>query len=143
MRRPLLVLAVALLVAGCGGGETVEGTVPAEKTPTVGKGDAEAGKKVFTSVAQPTCGSCHTYVAAGTNATVGPDLDVFLCTALTRPARKELCPEKDAAFILESIVNPDAHIASGFTAGVMPKDYGEKLSDKQLADLVAFLLPKG
>ena len=143
MRRPLLVLAVALLVAGCGGDETVEGTVPAEKTPTVGRGDAEAGKKVFTSVAQPTCGSCHTYVAAGTNATVGPDLDVVLCTALTRPARKELCPEKDAAFILESIVNPDAHIAKGFTAGVMPKDFGEKLSDKQLADLVAFLLPKG
>jgi hypothetical protein len=24
----------------------------------------------------------------------------------------------------------------------MPKDYGDKLSDKQLADLVAFLLPK-
>jgi mono/diheme cytochrome c family protein len=123
-------------VAGCGGGETVsplpetvEGTVPAETTPTVGEGDAAAGEEVFTTASQPTCGSCHTYQAAGTNATVGPDLD-------------EALANKDAAFILESIVNPDAEIASGFAAGVMPRDYGEKLSDKQLADLVAFLLPK-
>jgi mono/diheme cytochrome c family protein len=123
-------------VAGCGGGETVaplpetvEGTVPAETTPTVGEGDAAAGKEVFTTAAQPTCGSCHTYEAAGTSGTLGPNLD-------------ETLADKDAAFILESIVNPDSEIATGFMAGVMPKDYGEKLSDKQLADLVAFLLPK-
>jgi len=123
-------------VAGCGGGETVsplpetiEGTVPAETTPTFAEGDPAAGKEVFTTAAQPTCGSCHTYEAAGTSGTLGPNLD-------------ETLADKDAAFILESIVNPDADIATGFTAGVMPKDYGEKLSEKQLADLVAFLLPK-
>jgi mono/diheme cytochrome c family protein len=138
MRRPLLVLAVALLVAGCGGGETVtplpetvEGTVPTETgggATTIEPGNAKAGKEVFTTAAQPTCGSCHTYEAAGTTATVGPNLDESLA-------------DKDAAFILESIVNPSAEIATGFT-DVMPKDYGDKLSDKQLADLVAFLLPK-
>jgi len=126
-------------VAGCGGGETVsplpetvEGTVPTETgggATTIEPGDAQAGKAVFTTAAQPTCGSCHTYEAAGTSAAVGPDLDKTLAG-------------KDAAFILESIVNPDAEIAPGFAAGIMPKDYGEKLSDKQLADLVAFLLPK-
>jgi mono/diheme cytochrome c family protein len=138
MRRPLLVLAVALLAAGCGGGETVtplpetvEGTVPAETgggATTIEPGDPEAGKEVFTTAAQPTCGSCHTYGPAGTTATVGPNLD-------------EALSGKDAAFVLESIVNPDAEIAPGFAAGVMPKDYGDKLSEKQLADLVAFLLP--
>jgi mono/diheme cytochrome c family protein len=86
------------------------------------------GKAVFTTAAQPTCGSCHTYGPAGTTATVGPNLD-------------ETLSGKDAAFVLESIVNPDAEIAPGFAAGVMPKDYGDKLSEKQLADLVAFLLP--
>jgi mono/diheme cytochrome c family protein len=126
-------------VAGCGGGETVtplpetvEGTVPTETgsgATTIEPGNAKAGKEVFTTAAQPTCGSCHTYEAAGTTATVGPNLD-------------ETLADKDAAFILESIVNPDADIASGFAAGIMPKDYGDKLSDKQLADLVAFLLPK-
>jgi mono/diheme cytochrome c family protein len=126
-------------VAGCGGGETVsplpetvEGTVPTETgggATTIEPGDAEAGKAVFTTAAQPTCGSCHTYEAAGTTAEVGPDLD-------------ETLAGKDAAYILEQIVNPDSEIAPGFAAGVMPKDYGEKLSEKQLADLVAFLLPK-
>jgi cytochrome c oxidase subunit II len=126
-------------VAGCGGGETVsplpetvEGTVPTETgggATTIEPGDAKAGKEVFTTAAQPACGSCHTYEAAGTTAAVGPDLD-------------EVLTGKDAAFILESIVNPDAEIAQGFAAGIMPKDYADKLSEKQLADLVAFLLPK-
>jgi mono/diheme cytochrome c family protein len=102
--------------------------VPAETTPTVAEGDPEAGKEVFTTAAQPTCGSCHTYEAAGTMAEVGPNLD-------------ETLADKDAAFILESIVNPSAEIATGFT-DAMPKDYGQQLSDKQLADLVAFLLPR-
>lgn len=125
-------------MAGCGGGETVsplpetvEGTVPAETgggATTIEPGDAKAGKAVFTTEAQPTCGSCHTYGPAGTTASVGPDLDQTLSG-------------KDAAFVLQSIVDPDAEIAPGFAAGVMPKDYGDKLSEKQLADLVAFLLP--
>jgi cytochrome c oxidase subunit 2 len=46
---------------------------------------------------------------------------------------------KDAAFIHESIVDPDAEVASGFTAGVMPAVYADQLDDQQLADLVAFL----
>jgi cytochrome c oxidase subunit 2 len=46
---------------------------------------------------------------------------------------------KDAAFIRESIVNPNAEIAQGFQPNIMPQDYGQKLSDKQLNDLVAFL----
>jgi putative heme-binding domain-containing protein len=95
----------------------------------VAKGNAEAGREVFMSAAKPPCGQCHTYEAAGTNAQVGPNLD-------------EVLADKDAAFILESIVNPDAEIAAGFQPGIMPKDYGQKLSEKQLADLVAFLLPK-
>jgi mono/diheme cytochrome c family protein len=134
MRRPLLVLAVALLVAGCGGGETVsplpetvEGTVPQETQ--IEPGDPEAGKEVFTSAAQPPCGNCHTYEAAGTTQTLGPNLD-------------EALADKDAAFILESIVNPDAQVTEGFADNLMPEDYGQKLSDKQLADLLAFLLPK-
>ena len=48
---------------------------------------------------------------------------------------------KDAQFILESIVNPSAEVTPGFT-DIMPKDYGTKLDDQQLADLVAFVQPK-
>ena len=102
---------------------------PAETGQTGGQaqGDPAAGKEIFTSVAQPPCSSCHTLADAGASGTVGPNLD-------------EVLKGKDAAFIRESIVDPDAEIADGFSAGIMPKDYGEKLDDKQLSDLVAYLL---
>ena len=90
------------------------------------QGDAEAGKGVFEDTG---CGSCHTFEAAGTSGTTGPNLD-------------EVLQGKDELFIYNSIVNPDAEIAEGFQPGIMPKTYGEQLDDKQLGDLVAFLKPK-
>jgi mono/diheme cytochrome c family protein len=124
---------LVILVAGCGDAtvvsptaESVVGTVP-EQTPTetvdTSKGDPAAGKEVFMSSG---CGGCHTYGPAGTSATIGPDLDTAL-------------QGKDAEFVLTSIVDPNAEIASGFQANIMPTTFGESLSDQQLADLVAFL----
>jgi mono/diheme cytochrome c family protein len=99
------------------------------QTDTAGavEGDPAAGREVFTSVAQPPCGNCHTLEAAGTTQTLGPNLD-------------ETLADKDAAFIRESVLNPDAEVAEGFPDNLMPEDYGDKLDDKQLADLVAFLV---
>jgi mono/diheme cytochrome c family protein len=90
------------------------------------QGDPAAGKEVFTAAAQPPCASCHTLQEAGASQTVGPDLD-------------DVLKGKDAAFIHESIVDPNAEIASGYAAGIMPQTYGDQLNDQQLADLVAFL----
>jgi hypothetical protein len=39
----------------------------------------------------------------------------------------------------QSIVNPNAEIAEGLEAGVMPDDVGDKLSEQEVSDLVAFL----
>jgi mono/diheme cytochrome c family protein len=100
-----------------------ETTAPTETGAT---GDPAAGKEIFTTTAQPPCSSCHTLAEANASGTVGPDLDQVL-------------KGKDAAFIHESIVEPDAEIASGFSAGIMPAVYGDQLDDQQLADLVAFL----
>jgi hypothetical protein len=36
-------------------------------------------------------------------------------------------------------VNPGAEVAQGFPDNLMPEDYGDKLSDEELANLVAFL----
>jgi mono/diheme cytochrome c family protein len=106
----------------------VIGTVQAGETVDVSQGDADAGKEIFTKTAQPPCASCHTFKAAGSTAQVGPDLD-------------EALQGKDAQFILESITDPSAEVTSGFQ-DIMPKDYEANLSEKQLADLVAFLQPK-
>jgi cbb3-type cytochrome c oxidase subunit III len=63
VRRPaavsVLVVATALLAAGCGTGGIAKG------------GDASAGKPIF----QAKCGGCHTLADAGTHGQTGPDLD--------------------------------------------------------------------
>ena len=139
MRGPALVLLsllLAILVGGCGAGkvtsptpETVEGTIPRETAPDLTKGDANAGKQIFMETASPACSTCHTFKAAGSDATTGPDLD-------------EALQGDDAEHIYEQIVNPNSEITEGFKEGVMPDTYDTELSDKQLADLVAFLRPK-
>jgi mono/diheme cytochrome c family protein len=98
-------------------------TEAAQPPPAPSQGDPAAGRQVF--LAQG-CGGCHTFSAAGTNGTVGPNLD-------------EALQGKDAEFVRESIVDPNTEVASGFAPNVMPQDYGQQLSQKQLNDLVAFL----
>jgi cytochrome c oxidase subunit II len=127
---PILV-ASALLAAGCGSEgptkatpETVIGSVKTETTAV--KGDPAAGKEVFNAQG---CGSCHTFEPAGSTGNVGPNLT-------------EALKDKDAAFIQQSIVDPNAVIAPGFQPNIMPQTYGSQLSAKQLADLVAFLQTK-
>ena len=80
------------------------------------------GEAIFTEAG---CGGCHTFGPAGSTAEVGPSLDDL--------------PD-DPEFVRRSIVDPDAEIASGFQAGVMPPFYGEELSDEQLDSLVEYLL---
>src|SRR6266511_1374798 len=82
------------------------------------------GKDVFLSAG---CGACHTLAAAGTKATVGPNLDTAL-------------KGRSSAFVRKSIFTPNASIAVGYRAGVMPTTYRSQLTSRQVADLVAFLL---
>ena len=137
MRRLLPFLALALLLAGCGGGkvvsptaETVVGTVATTTTTTKPvAGDATAGAALFKAQG---CGGCHTFTPAGTNGNVGPDLD-----KLTEYAKNANQGSLEA-FTHESIANPSAYVEKGF-APSMP-NFGETLSDKQLADLTAYLV---
>ncbi len=98
-------------------------TGPPPPPPKAVKGDPAAGKMVYSDSG---CGGCHTFTPAGTTGAIGPNLD-------------ETLKGKDAAYVEEAIANPDAEIAAGYQAGLMPKDYASQLSPKQLADLVAFL----
>jgi cytochrome c oxidase subunit 2 len=139
MRRALPFLALAFLLAGCGSAgvvsptaETVVGSVPATTTQaTQVKGDATAGAALFKAQG---CGGCHTFKAAGTNGTVGPDLDKLAQYAQTAN-RGSL-----ADFTHESIQNPSAYLEKGYP-NAMP-NFGQTLSDKQIADLVAYLTQK-
>jgi cytochrome c551/c552 len=97
-----------------------------------GGGDAAAGKTVFASSG---CGSCHTFQPASATGTIGPDLDKAPASDAKADHNMAL-----AAFVKESIVDPDKYIAKGYHAGLMPKTFGNSLSSTQLNDLVAFIL---
>ena len=124
MPRAVLIVLFALLLAGCGGEKVVSPTGPVEGSlPKAAKGDAAAGKKVFLDTG---CGGCHAFAPAGSSGAIGPDLG-------------EVLNGKDADFIKQSIVDPNAEIASGYGPDIMPAGYGSQLKPQQIADLVAFL----
>ena len=136
MRRLAPFLVLVFVLAGCGGkqivsptAETVIGTVAT--TTQAAAGNAKAGAALFTSQG---CGGCHTFKPAGTNGTIGPDLDKLAAYAKTANQGSL------EAFTDESIANPSAYIEKGYP-NAMP-NFGQTLSDKQIADLVAYLTQK-
>src|SRR4051812_48344817 len=88
---------------------------------------AAQGKAVFTG--EGGCGACHTLADAGASGTVGPKLDTVA--------------SKGAAYIKESIENPNAKIAPGFPKGVMPQDFKTRLGPDKVDALVKYLLQAG
>jgi mono/diheme cytochrome c family protein len=98
--------------------ETTPTATTEEEAPA---GDPAAGKALFASNG---CGGCHTFEAAGSSGAVGPNLD-------------EVLEGKDAEFVHQSIVDPNAEVAEGYNPGVMPSF--QQLSEDQVNDLVAFL----
>jgi len=97
-----------------------------------GGGPANPGSAVFASAG---CGGCHTFTPAGTNGAVGPNLDNVAADA-------QKAGEEPAAYVKESIVDPNKVLAKGYAAGVMPGNYGESLSAKDIAALVTYLTEK-
>jgi len=100
-----------------------------------GRSDAEPGTGEFVFLeggegGAQSCGQCHTLEAAGTSATIGPELDPFLQGAGEEELRA-------------AITDPESEIAAGFEAGVMPADYGESLSEEELDMLVEYLVEAG
>lgn len=123
-----IALAISVLLSvglvACGGDDE-EPEEPAQTAPSdqAGGEEAAAGRMIFE---QQGCGSCHTLAAADTTGTIGPNLDQTL-------------PGQSESEIRESIVDPNAEIVEGYGSGTMPTDFGEKLNDRQLNQLVEFL----
>lgn len=112
------------MIAACGGGgpaKTSAGTAAGTATSTAQA--PPGGRQVFLASG---CGGCHTLSAAGSQGRVGPDLD-------------EALPGRSSAFIRESILHPDANVPPGYAAGIMPSDFGSRLSAAELRALVSFL----
>jgi mono/diheme cytochrome c family protein len=96
--------------------------VPGAAPPKVPGGP---GAQVF---ANNGCGGCHTLAAAGSGGVTGPNLD------------EALTPGDSMAAIEEMIIDPNAEIAKGYPPNVMPQNFGETLSKKEIEDLVEYLI---
>jgi cytochrome c6 len=125
----LILGALGLVGAGCGGGSdssapattaetttadtTTGATTGGGKTTTGGSatGDAANGKAVFASAG---CGGCHTYSKAGSSGSIGPNLD-------------DLAPSFDA--VVTQVTNG---------GGPMPSFKGQ-LSEQEIRDVAAFV----
>jgi len=122
------VMLLALILAGCGGGEE----------RAAGDGDPKRGQALYEqtiigSSAAPGCVTCHSRDAGKT--LVGPSHAGIATEAET--AVPGMSAEE---FLKESIVNPDAHVTEGFTPGIMYQNYKKDLSEQEINDLVAYLL---
>ena len=91
--------------------------VPGAKPPPLGTPDQVFAEK---------CGHCHG-LEAGTGSGVGPNLGDDLVG-------------KDAAYVKQSIIDPNAVIAQGYPSGVMPQDFEQQIPGKDLDALVQYIL---
>jgi cytochrome c2 len=123
---------VAYVVSNPGASVTAAAAPPPTTTqagpPPAGGGNLAAGKAAFNAKG---CAACHTLAAAGATGKIGPDLDKLKTYAADAHMPLD-------AFILESIVKPNAYIEKGYTKGVMPENFGS-LPKSTLDALVAFL----
>ncbi|HVD39884.1 MAG TPA: c-type cytochrome [Solirubrobacterales bacterium] len=95
--------------------------VPGAAPPKVPGGP---GAQVFVSNG---CGGCHTFAAAESGGVTGPNLD-------------EELPGESQAAVEEMIKDPNAEIVKGYPPNVMPQTYEQSLTQKEIQDLVEYLL---
>jgi cytochrome c551/c552 len=104
---------------------------PEQEVSSINNGNA--GEKIF--YGEGTCSACHSLEPD--KQIVGPSLSGVADRA------EALAPDYTVeSYLYESITDPNAYIAGGFQRDIMPANYGDRLSQQQLAELVAFLSVK-
>ena len=118
-----LILGLAILLAACSGSGG-------------SASDSSAGKELFAQAvigSQAGCAACHSLEPGVV--VIGPSL-----AGIGDRAGEVVAGQSAADYLKESITAPDAHIADGFPASIMPQEYTEELSSEQIDQLVAYML---
>ena len=98
---------------------------------------AAAGQAVFSGSAG--CSGCHTLAAASATGTVGPNLDARLRADCALAASQKVRGASLKQCIETAITKPYAYLPSGYSAGIMPADFAQRLTPAQIQALVNFL----
>jgi mono/diheme cytochrome c family protein len=126
----LVVLVMAFAITGIGMGEAPaerqaapapDAVAAAKRRIDVGGAATARGRALFEAEG---CDRCHAIAATGADGKLGPRLDTI---------------DDDAEDIAEAIVEPREDLVDGFPERLMPDDYGERLTDSQVAELAAFV----
>lgn len=161
MPRTTLLLLVLLLLAACGRGEIAPST-PIQVTSIANAPTATPAPEMTSAAAQPTeasaqtaltgdvaagdalfhqyleganfaCSTCHNTATA--DRLVGPGLLGIGETAASR------VPGEDAlTYLHNAIVAPSAFVVETYPDQLMPQNYGDLLTEQQIADLIAYLM---
>ena len=112
-------------------GAATELPVIMENLATV-TGDPQNGQVLYNG--SLACAGCHlnAAVAPPTEGTMTRVVDV----RLQQPENAGMTPEE---FLANSIIHPGAYVSPGYPDGVMPQNFGDRLSYQDLADLIAYL----
>lgn len=116
VKSKLILFALSAFLAACA----------TEGAPTLTQQENQ-GFQLFTVY----CAACHSTV--GDAIIVGPSLAGVATRAETRVAGLDA-----RAYLEQSILDPSAYLNEGF-ADLMPKTWGDVLSDEELDALIAFL----
>jgi cytochrome c2 len=118
----------AVLVFGKENKAAEAGIATGPDSPAYANGNPVAGEAVFKTAG---CTACHTFTAAGSTGTIGPDLDHLI--AYARAAGVQLRP-----YTVSAIISPPVSDVPG-GVDAMPTTFGSSLGTKKIADLVAYL----
>ncbi|MCG8348068.1 MAG: c-type cytochrome [Chloroflexales bacterium] len=135
---------VAVLVAyaaGCSNAPSSSNPAPAtaDVTALIAAGDPERGAAIFlgqaADVAAPACVTCHAVEAGAAPTSLGPNL-----TGIAIRAGTTVPNQSAEAYLWESIVAPNTHLAPGYSENIMLTVYGDLLTEQDIADVVRYLL---
>jgi cytochrome c553 len=129
----LLIVALVMVLAACGGGEADSGGGEAASAG----GDAARGEELYKQTiigeaSAPGCITCHSLDEGVV--LVGPSHN-----GMGSRANGAVAGLSADEYLKQSITEPNAHITDGYTEGVMYQFYANDLSEQEIADLVAFL----
>jgi mono/diheme cytochrome c family protein len=117
----ILVLFFTLIISSCSAGSS-------DSQGQTSQSLIEDGKRVYNIQ----CASCH--ALEKDKVVVGPSL-----YAIATNASKRVEGQDARSYIEASILNPNEYVVPG-SPGLMPSDFGQRLSEDELEALIAYML---
>lgn len=112
-------------------GSTTDLATITENLATV-TGDPQNGQVLYNG--SLACAGCHL------SAAVAPPLEGTMTRVVdVRLQQPENAGETPEQYLANSIIHPSAYVSPGYADGIMPQNFGDRLSYQDLADLIAYL----